>query len=297
VGEVTRVKRRAVLGFAAALLVSPSAGADVRISELKWTGNKGPMPLFRAAVSGDFNGDLEARIAMRSDPIVYKPRLAFYRVAAALGSPLVPRCEAYQIRLSDVLHALARDAHGMTFLRNGVTVNNDGTVTVLITESIAGGHDVDIISGNEAATWRSWAEGREKVPADRQSLMLAYVEALVLDFVTANVGRRLVTVDASRSTLSLKENGGAFNERADQRGLDSILAQLKRVNRFPKRLIDRLREFDRAEADRTLRSGPFTTWLVATRPLSEMMERRRTIVSLVDARLADLGDSGLVLLP
>ena len=40
-----------------------SVCADLRISELKWTGNKGPMPLFRAAVSGDFNGDLEARIA------------------------------------------------------------------------------------------------------------------------------------------------------------------------------------------------------------------------------------------
>ena len=291
------MKRRAVLWLATAFIVSPPARADVRITELKWSGNKGAMPLFRAAVTGDFNGDLEARIAMRADPIVYKPRLAFYRVAAALGSPLVPRSEAYQIRLSEILHALARDPHGTTFLRNGVTVNNDGTVTVLITESITGGHDVDITSGAEVASWRSWAEGREKVPPDREALTLDYVEALVLDFVTATVGRRLVTVDTNRSALYLKENGGAFNERADPRGLDSILAQLKRVNRFPKRLIDRLRAFDRAEADRTLRSGPFTSWLVATRPLSEMMERRRTIVSLVDARLSELGEAGLVIVP
>jgi hypothetical protein len=69
------------------------------------------------------------------------------------------------------------------------------------------------------------------------------------------------------------------------------------VNRFPKRLIDRLRVFDAAEADRTLRAGSFTSWLVATRPLSEMMERRRAIVSLVDARLAELGTEGVVLVP
>jgi hypothetical protein len=69
------------------------------------------------------------------------------------------------------------------------------------------------------------------------------------------------------------------------------------VNRFPKRLIDRLRAFDRAEADRTLREGAFTSWLVATRPLSEMMERRRAIVSLVDARMAEHGETGLVLVP
>jgi hypothetical protein len=291
------VNRRAVLLLAAAFMFSTSARADLHISELKWSGVKGPMPLFRAVVAGDFNGDLDARFAMRADPIVYKPRLAFYRVATALGSSLVPRAEVYQVPLGDVLRALARDPHGLTFLRSGVTVNNDGTVTVLITEPISGGHDVDIVSGKEVSAWRNWAEGREAVPPERQRLVLAYVEALVLDFVTANVGRRLVTVDASKSSLYLTENGGAFNERADPRGLDSILAQLKRVNRFPKRLIDRLRAFDRAEADRTLREGPFTTWLVATRPLSEMMERRRAIVSLVDARMAELGEAGLVLVP
>jgi hypothetical protein len=291
------VNRRAVLLLAAASLVSASARADLRISELKWSGAKGTMPLFRAVVAGDWSGDLEARIAMRADPIVYKPRLAFYRVAIALGSSLVPRAEVYQIRLGDILRALARDPHGASFLRSGVTVNNDGTVTVLITEPVIGGHDVDIVSGAEVAAWRSWAEGRETVPLERQKLVLAYVEALVLDFVTANVGRRLVTVDSSKTSLYLTENGGAFNERADPRGLESILAQLKRVRRFPRRLIDRLRAFDRAEADRTLRDGTFTSWLVATRPLSEMMERRRAIVSLVDARMAEHDEAGLVLLP
>jgi hypothetical protein len=294
------VNRRAVLS-AAALFFSRSASAEIRVDELKWisgrTGARSAMPLFRATVAGDFTGEVEARFAMRIDPIVYKPRLAFYRVATALGSSLVPRTQVYQVRLGEVLRALSRDPAGLTHLRSGVTVNNDGTVTVLISEPLSGGHDVDIQSGNEVKAWRSWSEGREPVPSERQKLVLAYVEALVLDFVTGTVGRRLVTVDPSKSTLFLTENGDAFNERADPRGLESILAQLKRVNRFPHRLIDRLRAFDPAEADRTLRAGPFTSWLVATRPLSEMMERRRAIVSLVDARIAELGEASLVLAP
>jgi len=291
------VNRRAVLLLTAAPLVSTSAGAELRIHDLKWNGVRTAMPLFRAAITGDFNGDLEARFAMRADPILYKPRLAFYRVATALGSSLVPRSEVYELRLGDVLHALARDPHGTSLLRNGVTVKNDGTVTVLITEPIGDGHSVDIVSSAEVSTWRSWAEGREAVPPERQKLVLAYVEALVLDFVTANVGRRLVSVDSTHSTLYLTENGGAFNERADPRALEGILTELKRVKRFPKRLIDRLRAFDRAGADRALRAGPFTSWLVATRPLSEMMERGRAIVSLVDARMAEHGEAGLVLVP
>ena len=291
------MNRRAVFLSAAALLVTPKARAELRIQELKWLGKRTAMPLFRAAVAGDFNGEVEARFAMRIDPIVYKPRLAFYRVATALGSSLVPRTEVYQMQLGDVLHALARDPHGAELLRSGVTVYNDGTVTLLLSEAVTGGHDVDIAAGAEVTAWRNWAEGREPLASERQKLMLAYVESLVLDFVTGTVGRRLVTVDSSKTTLFLTENGGAFNERADPRGLDSILAQLRRVNRFPKRLIDRLRAFDRTEADRTLREGAFTSWLVATRPLSEMMERRRAIVSLVDARMAEHGETGLVLIP
>jgi hypothetical protein len=291
------VNRRAVLLTAGALLVTSAARAELRIQELKWLGTRAAMPLFRAAVSGDFNGEVEARFAMRIDPIVYKPRLAFYRVATALGSSLVPRTEVYEVRLGEVLHALTRDPSGAELLRSGVTVNNDGTVTMLLSEPVTGGHNVDITAGAEVSAWRSWAEGREPLASERQKVMLAFVEALVLDFVTGTVGRRLVTVDSSKTTLFLTENGGAFNERADPRGLDSILAQLRRVNRFPKRLIDRLRAFDRAEADRTLREGAFTSWLVATRPLSEMMERRRAIVSLVDARMAEHGETGLVLVP
>jgi hypothetical protein len=291
------VNRRAVVLSAAALMLSRTAAAEVRIEELKWNGVRSAMPLFRATVSGDFTGEFEARFAMRADPTMYKPRLAFYRVATALGSSLVPRAEVYQIRLGEILRALSRDTHGASLLRSGVTVNNDGTVTVLISEPVAGGQVVDIVSGPDVKNWRRWAEGREPVPPERQKIVLAYVEALVLDFVTATVGRRLVTLDASKSSLFLTENGGAFNERADPRGLDGILAQLRRVNRFPKRLIDRLRAFDPSEADRALRAGPFTSWLVATRPLSEMMERRRAIVSLVDARIAELGEAGLVLAP
>jgi hypothetical protein len=293
------VKPRAAAAvfFAIAGSISAFARADLHIQELKWNAIKAPMPLFRASVSGDFAGDVEARFAMRADPVLYKPRLAFYRVAMALGSTLVPHTEVYQVRLGEVLRALGRDPHGLQLLRSGVTVNNDGTVTILVTEPISGGHVIDITAGNDAMAWRSWAEGRQAVPPELQKLTLAYVEALVLDFVTANVGRRLVTLDATKSALYLTENGGAFNERADPRGLDVILAQLKRVNRFPKRLIDRLRTFDRAEADRVLRDGPFTNWLVATRPLSEMMERRRAIVSLVDARLAEHGEAGLLLVP
>jgi hypothetical protein len=291
------VNRRAVVLSAAALFITTNARAELRIHELKWLGARAAMPLFRAAVAGDFNGEVEARFAMRIDPIVYKPRLAFYRVATALGSSLVPRTEVYQPKLGDILRALAHDAHGTELLRSGVTVNNDGTVTLLLSEPVSGGHTVDITGGAEVTSWRNWAEGREPLASERQKLMLAYVEALVLDFVTGTVGRRLATVDSSKTTLFLTENGGAFNERADPRGLDNILAQLRRVNRFPRRLIDRLRAFDRAEADRTLREGPFSSWLVATRPLSEMMERRRAIVSLVDARMAERGDTGLVLIP
>jgi hypothetical protein len=295
------------VAFSAALWVSPfgdfaasstvARAGDIHVAELKWSAERTSFPLYRATVTGEFEGDLNARMAMRGEPTAYKPHLAFYRVAMALGSPLVLRTEVYSIPLAEILHALAHDPAGLTFFRGGARVTNDGMVRLLLSEPVPSGHEVDILSGPEVQSWRGWAEGRDVLPPDRQRIVLAYVETLILDFLTANGSRRKVSVDSSKTRIFLTDNSGAFNERADPRSLEGILAGLKRVSRFPRRLIDRLRTFDRIEADATLRAGDFTDWLVATRPLSEMMERRRAIVSLVDARVAELGDFDLTVVP
>jgi hypothetical protein len=58
-----------------------------------------------------------------------------------------------------------------------------------------------------------------------------------------------------------------------------------------------LRAFDRARAERALHAGPFLAWLVSSRPISEMMERREAVLSLMGARIAELGEGEALGLP
>lgn len=294
--------RRSVGLGAASLAVAwmaRDARADgLKLADLKWTGAKPTFPVCRAVASGDFAGEVEVRIATRSDPMRFRPYLAFYRLAAALGSGLVPRTEAHALPLRELLSALRKDPVAMGLLRDEMAVVNDGTVTVLVSEPTAG-REIDFFTSGEVRAWRVFAEGRGSVPRDRRGLVSAYVETLVLDYLSANAKRTVVTVDAdwAAASLHLVENGGAFAERPDVGVLDAVLAQLKRVTRFPRHLVAKLRAFERAEAEAALHGGTFANWLVASRPLTEMLDRRGAILSLIDARAAELGEPSVLALP
>jgi hypothetical protein len=271
----------------------------VRLTDLRWTGSRPTFPLFRAEASGDFDGEVELRVATRSDPMRYRPYLAFYRLAVALGSRLVPRTEVHAMPLRELLAALRKDPVGLGLLRDEMAVLNDGTVTILVSEAVPRGHEVDFVNGTEAKNWRSWAEGRQTVARDRRALVSGYVETLVLDYLAANTRRNVVTVDveAAASSIHLLENGGAFPEKTDLSTLDLVLGELRRVSRFPRRLIARLRALEAPAAEATLHAGAFVDWLVASRPLTEMLERRGVLLSLIDARAAELGEPALLALP
>ncbi len=276
-----------------ALLVLAWSGAaaaeGVHFTDLRWSGTRPSFPLFRAAATGDFQGDVDVRIATRSEPLAYRKHLAFYRLAEALGSRLVPRSEARPLRLPELLASVQKDPVGFALLKDDLMIMNDGTVTVLVSESVPISREVDFGTSLEVRTWRAMAEGQKDVPPERRTLVGGYVETLVLDYLAANVKRTTITVGAD-AALHLTDNAGAFPERPDAQALDGVLSQLKRVNHYPRRLIDRLRTFERPQADHALHAGTFATWLVATRAIAEMMERRHAILSLIDARVAEVGE-------
>jgi hypothetical protein len=283
-------------GLALSSAVRAESLAPIDLSDLKWTGKAPTFPLFHGLASGDFRGEVEVRIATRSEPVRYRKYLAYYRLSEALGSRLVPRTSVFSVRLARLLDALRGDPEGLSLLREDVAILNDGTVTVMVSEEVTGAREIDS-SGPEAKAWRAWAEGRAGVPADRLAQVAAYVEALVLDYLAANTRRSVALIDGVRGDLHFTENGGAFGEHPDPPGLDAILTELKRVTRFPRGFSQRLRAFDKGRAERALHAGPFASWLVATRPIAEMLERCEAVVSLMGARIAEMGEGEALALP
>jgi hypothetical protein len=280
-------------------IAKSASAAGTSLTDLKWTGYKPTFPLFHGTASGDFTGPVEVRIATRSDPMRFRPFLAFHGLAVALGSKLVPRTEAVGVPLADLLAALRKDPVGLALLRDELAILNDGTVTVLVSEPVSGGRELDFFTSAEVKAWRLWAEGTKTVPRDRRGLVSGYVETLVLDYLAANTKRGAIVVDAdaAAAAVHLVENEAAFPPRLDAGALDAVLAQLRRVSRFPRRLIARLRDFDARAADAALHHGPFAEWLVPRRPLGEMLDRRGAVLSLIDARAAELGEPAVFALP
>ena len=154
------VNRRAVLAAPACLLVPGALDAqEARLGELRWTGTHPSFPAFRGSQVGEFRGDVEVRIAMRADPNRHRPYVAFYRLAAALGSTLVPVTRVYAFRLPSLLAALAKDSAGFALLKDEMVIRNDGTVMALVTELVTG-RELDVVNGPEVKVWRGWAEAR-----------------------------------------------------------------------------------------------------------------------------------------
>ena len=154
------MNRRAVLAAPACLLVPGVLDAqEARLGELRWTGTHPSFPAFRGSQVGEFRGDVEVRIAMRADPNRHRAYVAFYRLAAALGSTLVPVTRVYAFRLPSLLAALAKDSAGFALLKDEMVVRNDGTVMALVTELVTG-REIDVVNGPEVKVWRGWAEAR-----------------------------------------------------------------------------------------------------------------------------------------
>jgi hypothetical protein len=293
------LSRRSLAALAGGTLLASGRAAHaaepLRLDALRWTGAHPTFPVFHGAASGPFAGAVEVRVATRADPLRYKAHLAFSRLASVLDRKITPRSDAFSIRLPELLTAIDGDAAGRALLRDEMAVLNDGTVTVLVSDVVRG-REVDF-TGGELRLARASAEAPGPVPLDRQRLVGGYVDTLVLDYLSANVRRTTVVLAADGQALFAVENAGAFVERVDPAALDSVLFQLKHVARFSRSLIQLLARARRSEIDAALHAGPFARWLVATRPISEMLERSRVVQSLVAARAAELGPDRALGLP
>jgi len=271
------------------------AAAALQLQALRWTGARPTFPSFRGVASGSFNGEVEVRVATRADPLRYKAHLAFSRLASVLERKLTPRTESYPMRLAELLAALQRDPAGTALLRDEMAVLNDGTVMLLVSDAVSG-REVDF-AGGELHRVRAWAESLAPVPHEHRGFVGAYVDTLILDYLAANARRNSVLLAPEGDRLWLVDNGGAFVERVEPGALDAVLLQLKHVAHFSRSMVLRLRRLERGEVEGALHAGPFANWLVATRPISEMLERSRVVQSLVAARIAETGDARALSLP
>ena len=243
-------------------------------------------------------------LALDQNPIAHRRPLAFERLARELGMRVVPATVLRRIGAGELgaLFASSPDLRG--WFGAHAAVQNDGTVDALVTAPARGeeasawlapkGHDVTLEGSFEVKTWARWTASAAPVPGENAALARDYVETLVLDYLAGNVLRRVVFLDDTSGAIHLTANDSAFPSKVDPRAQDLLLVRLRPVARFPRGLRDALVRLDRARARALLAPGPFEGWLVSPRTLIDLDERRASVLTLIEARIAEHGEAAVL---
>lgn len=245
-------------------------------------------------------------IATAASPVGYRRALAFHRLARALGARVVPEAALRHVGLAELAAAAEGSAGAAASLRDA-RVLNDGTVDVLVTArgtARAGSpweapdaRPVDLDHSREGATWEVWARSPEPAQGEDRGLLRDYVEALVLDYLAAAVARRTVLVTAGEPrAIVLDDNASAFPPRPEAPVLDRMLRRLRGIERFPRGMREALAALDRDRAAALFAEGGFETWILSPRVRVELEERRATLLTLVEARVAVRGAEAVLCL-
>jgi hypothetical protein len=92
----------------------------------------------------------------------------------------------------------------------------------------------------------------------------------------------------------LDDNATAFPLHVDPRAEARLLKLLRASARFPKHLRAALEAFDRPRAAGLLAPQSFETWLISPRSLVALEERRVSLLSLLDAKIAASGAAAVL---
>jgi len=251
---------------------------------------------FEAALS-EQNHELRVRIELApSDaPRRYRGAVAFYRLARALGLPLVPAAVERSVDASRWMQLLESNrvagevGRGLSpaVLANGTI---DAAVFAIGVEAtghhrLGQGRRINMSSSVEVGTWSRWAASLEAGPKEDPRLLRAFVGALVLDYLAGNVLRGGVWLDDEAHTLVLDDNETAFPPHPDAEAVRRALDRLRPVRRFPRGLAKALGSLDEPRIRALLAPGRFETWLVTPRTRLELLERVHTLASLIYARI------------
>jgi len=242
-------------------------------------------------------------LALEDNPVSHRRALAFERIARALGMGVVPPTVHRRVSTGELGAVFADQPEIRKYLRARAAVLNDGKVDALMIApgpggprswATPGGRGVVFESSVEAIMWARWASSPTPRPGENAVLLTRYVEMLVLDYLAANVARRTIHLDRARGGMLLVDNTTAFPPKVDPEALDVLLNRLRLVLRFPRGLRDALFALSQERVRGLFTPRGFDTWVVPPRTVIELDERRKTLLTLIEARVTEFGEGNVL---
>jgi hypothetical protein len=223
--------------------------------------------------------------ASRRGPVRYKGEIAARRLGVALGiGPSVPRAFFRTFAGSALASA---DGEGEMIVRAGV-------VKGALVPWIDGLKFLALEQAPLSAQWKQWLVRGTTIPDDKRELARQISTLVAFDFMTANWDRWSggnVGVDEATGALLYIDNDGAFFEVPPREGLARNERLLEGVDRFSRSFVARLRALDDAALAAALGEETPGAPLLSAKALAGLLQRRKALVEIVDAKANAAGDA------
>jgi hypothetical protein len=219
----------------------------------------------------------------------YKGEIAAYRLAVALGIDNVPRAIPRSFDAAP-LRALL----GASFDREAI-VDADGKVRGALMPWIESYRVLPLEEAGQRARWEPWLfDPRAEVPEAARRLASAVSTMIAFDYLTANWDRWSggnVAEEGADGRVLYVDNDGAFYEWPDAHQLARQRRELERVVRYSRRFVAALRALEDETLERAVGDEEPGAPLLSERARAGVEARRKTVLSIIDARVGDAGEA------
>jgi len=244
------------------------------------------------------------QIYMQSQP---RREIAAYRVNRLLGLSSVPPAVGRRFRVAEVADRFRADrvrdrAH---FLAEIIPERDEaGTVVGELTwwipdlgPALIEGFDIDSVEG--VVTWKRYLTIGQEIPPANRTMVGQISELLLFDFVINNSDRWSggnIKTSKGESSLVFIDNTLSFG--GDPNGHNRVRTYLYRSQKFPRRLVERLRQLGAGELESamTREIDPFP-FLLERNEMRAVLKRRDIAVKYIDDLIAKFGEEAVLVFP
>lgn len=249
--------------------------------------------------------------ASRRGPLRYKGEIAAYRLAGALGLVNVPPAFPRTFDRAELIGALGGDTSPGGELLTGEALGGDGKSR----GSLVGWIDKLEFLALEAeplrSRWHGWLTKGQAIPdapfeadagtpfATRE--LAAQTSTLVaFDYLTGNWDRwsgANIGIDRSKALLLFVDNDGAFFETPPKDALARNTRVLESVDRFSRSFVEHVRRLDESTLAAAIGDETPGAPLLSKKVLQSVLERRKELLRVIDAKIAANGDAETLFFP
>ena len=238
--------------------------------------------------------------ASRRGPLRYKGEIAARRLAVALGLANVPRAffRTMDARALGAAAGVGNAATAELFTKEAIVTGN--VVKGALMPWIDGLGFVELEREPLAAEWKAWLKQGGVIPDDQRTRAREISTLVAFDFVTGNWDRWSggnVGLDKASGMLLYIDNDGAFFEVPPADALQKNKRLLLGVDRFSRSFVERLRALDEAALTAALGEESAGVPLLSPKALAGVVQRRKELLAILDAKRSDAGDEALLPFP